>query len=188
MSSLRFNPPKKWNNQNRNSLYLGLSQLIIDVVNTLGEKSNLKMLEIGSYNGESTSMFASCGIFKEIHCIEPFSGNEQANEIFERNWDDVVDDFYNNIKHFDNIILHKDYSYNIFNKFPDKYFDFIYIDASHNYEDVKRDILMFLPKTNHLIGGHDYQKNWQGVVIAVNEIFNHPHKTYIDGSWVFSIL
>jgi hypothetical protein len=177
MSSLRFNPSKRWDNHVGNNNYLGISQLIIEVFNTLREGSNLKMLEIGSYNGESTSMFASSGIFDEIHCIEPFNENCET----------VVDEFSVNIRYFNNIILHKDYSYNICNKFPDKYFDFIYINTNHKYEDIKQDILMYLPKTKYLIGGHNYQTNSRGVVMAVNEIFNTPHKTYMDGSWVHSI-
>lgn len=187
MSSLRFNPPNDWGNGISNNYYLGLSQLIIEVANTLNKNGNLRMLEIGSYKGESTSMFASSGIFKEIHCIEPFSGDEEANLIFNEDWKTVISEFDINIRHFNNITLHTDYSYNIFHKFPDKYFDFIYIDANHDYESIKQDILMYLPKTKHLIGGHDYQLNWPGVTAAVNEIFDTPHRTYADGSWIYSI-
>ena len=67
MSSLRFNPNPEWNNAWGNRFYLGLTQLIFDVYSTLRDKPNLKMLEIGSYKGESTFMFASLGIFDEIH-------------------------------------------------------------------------------------------------------------------------
>ena len=56
------------------------------------------------------------------------------------------------------------------------------------YEDVKKDLELYLPKTNHLIGGHDYQKEWPGVIKAVEEIIGKPHKTYIDESWAHSII
>ena len=42
------------------------------------------MIEIGSYLSESTMMFASSNIFTEIHCIEPFSGYEEFNDMFLR--------------------------------------------------------------------------------------------------------
>ena len=71
------------------------------------------MIEIGSYMGESTMMFASSNIFTEIHCIEPFSGYEEFNDMFAINWDIVYDEFKTNTRHFDNITLHKDFSYNI---------------------------------------------------------------------------
>ena len=37
-------------------------------------------------------------------------------------------------------------------------YDFIYIDASHEYEDVLNDLKMFLPKlkSNGIIAGHDW--------------------------------
>ena len=93
MNSLRFNPPKEWNLMTSgNRYYIGLNLLIIDVLNTLSNKTNLKMLEIGSYKGESTFMFASSGIFDEIHCIDPHQGNEQANDIFNDSWEEIQED------------------------------------------------------------------------------------------------
>jgi len=188
-NSLRFNPQKEWNLMSSgNRYYIGLNILIIDVLNTLSSKYNLKMLEIGSYKGESTFMFASSGIFDEIHCIDPHQGDEQANGIFNDSWEEIQQEFKLNTRYFNNITLHQDYSYNIVDKFEDGYFDFIYIDASHEYEDVKKDLELYLPKTNVLIGGHDYQKEWPGVVEAVEEVVGTPHKTYIDGSWIYSVI
>jgi hypothetical protein len=187
MNSLRFNPPTQWNRMWGNRYFLGMTKLLYSLYNTLQSQSNLKMLEIGSYKGESAFMFASLGIFDEIHCIDPYEGEEEANGIFQETWENVLNEFTINTRHFSNIILHRDYSFNIVDKFPDQYFDFIYIDANHEYEPVKRDIELYLPKTKHLIGGHDYQENWPGVLKAVNEIFGTPHSTFEDGSWAHSL-
>jgi hypothetical protein len=59
-------------------------------------------------------------------------------------------------------------------RFPDNYFDWIYIDGNHRYEFVKRDLEMFLPKVKlqGLVGGDDYGSPgwWQdGVTRAVDE-------------------
>ena len=58
-------------------------------------------------------------------------------------------------------------------KYPNEYFDIVYIDASHEYEYVKQDILNWLPKVKlgGIICGDDYTRGWPGVVMAVNEIF-----------------
>jgi hypothetical protein len=45
--------------------------------------------------------------------------------------------------------------------FPDEFFDFVYIDASHDYEPVRQDILAWWPKikVGGIIGGHDYKNS-----------------------------
>lgn len=52
--------------------------------------------------------------------------------------------------------------------------DFLFIDASHDYDSVKHDIECWLPcmKVGSIISGHDYnQPYWEGVTRAVNEFF-----------------
>lgn len=184
MYSLRFNPPPEWRGGGRNLHFMGLCSLLTELASIYNGKNKLRMLEIGSYKGESTFMFASLGIFEEIHCIDPYEGEEEANIILNDNWDNVKNEFKINTRHFNNITTHQDYSYNIVDKFPDNYFNFIYIDAEHTYESVKRDIELYLPKCGHIIAGHDYQKAWSGVVRAVDEIIGKPDRRYIDGSWM----
>ena len=49
--------------------------------------------------------------------------------------------------------------------------DFLYIDANHQYEHVRRDIEWFWPHIakNGVLAGHDYDLTLEGVVRAVNE-------------------
>jgi hypothetical protein len=55
--------------------------------------------------------------------------------------------------------------------------DFVYIDASHAYEDVKSDINAWFPKirNNGVLGGHDFQPLGQSVVRAAVE-FAHQER------------
>ncbi len=145
------------------------------------------MMEIGSYRGESTFMWASSGMFNEIIAVDPYEGKtDNKNEYFNEDWGTIKRDFWTNTRYFNNINLVQDYSYNIIDNYPDNYFDFIYIDASHEYEDVKRDIEISLPKVKRggLIGGHDYQPEWPGVKKAVDDIIGTPNLTFEDESWV----
>jgi hypothetical protein len=45
--------------------------------------------------------------------------------------------------------------------FPDEFFDFIYIDGSHDYEPVKQDVISWWSKVKvgGVIGGHDYKNS-----------------------------
>jgi hypothetical protein len=75
--------------------------------------------------------------------------------------------------------------------FRDEHFDFVYLDGSHFYEDVLRDIKLWLPKVRlgGLIGGHDYMTSrgvHQGVRRAVDEIFGKDSvRAYDNGSSVW---
>lgn len=55
--------------------------------------------------------------------------------------------------------------------FPNKFFDFIYIDAAHDYDNVKADIQAWMPKLKDrgIIAGHDIDHH--GVRKAVQEYF-----------------
>lgn len=186
--SLRFNPPPKWNQTHSlNRYFFGLVDFNFFILNHFNGKGNLKMMEMGSYRGESTFIWASSGQFSEIVAVDPFEGEtDNKNEYFDDDWSTVKRDFWTNTRNFNNIKLVQDYNYNVINNYPDEYFDFIYIDASHDYESVKRDIQISLPKIKKggLIGGHDYEETWSGVIEAVNEIFGKPHQTFMDESWV----
>ena len=54
--------------------------------------------------------------------------------------------------------IHRGYSLDVVGEFPDEFFDFIYIDADHTYEGVKRDLEDWYPKMKKggVFCGHDY--------------------------------
>ena len=184
MATQRFNACFEWrkSGSNKNYQFLGFLHLIDYISNLLPDNS--KALEIGSYMGESAKITAASGIFNEIVCIDPFEGKESFNNIFGYTWEDVEAEFNNNIKYFDFINHIKDYSYNVINSYDDGYFDFAYIDASHEYEDVMRDIkdCIIVVKKGGIIAVHDY--SWDTVKQAVTETFGNNIKQFKDTSWL----
>lgn len=59
-------------------------------------------------------------------------------------------------------------------RFPDRHFDFVFIDADHTYEGVSADIDAWRPKVRPggMLLGHDYNhRDFPGVVRAVDERF-----------------
>lgn len=58
----------------------------------------------------------------------------------------------------DRVILVRELSERAATLFPDAVFDFIYIDAAHGYQEVKRDLTAWYPKLKRggLFAGHDY--------------------------------
>jgi hypothetical protein len=59
--------------------------------------------------------------------------------------------------------------------FPDESLDFVFIDAGHTYEDVKKDIELWIPKVKNggIISGHNWHHpKFPGVTQAVNELLS----------------
>lgn len=81
-------------------------------------------------------------------------------------------------------------------EFKNNSVDFVFIDAGHEYEEVKADILVWLPKIKKggVIAGHDYNGfnkpgGYPGVNQAVHEIFGKEViEDYIDEDcWLVKI-
>ena len=183
MNTQRLHTPH-WFKGNINNMFFGFVDMLTEL-KTIKDK-NTTMIEIGSYMGESTMLFASSQIFDKIYTIEPHEGHEIFNENHGYSWELVKQQFEINTRYFDNISLISDYSYNVVDTFEDNSIDFIYIDANHLYESVKQDLTLYYPKVKPggYIGGHDYQKDWPGVVTAIHEIIGYPEKVFDDGSWI----
>ena len=190
MNSLRFNPYKVTGYPDRvhhNYQFLGFINLLNTVVNNVGKNSI--MIEIGSFMGESTMLFASTCYFDKIYSIDPYDGDDMGIEVHFNNWNFVQEQFKINTRYFDYIEQINDYSQNTYNQFQDNSIDFIYIDADHTYESVKRAIELFIPKLKKggIIGGHDYSDDWPGVKRAVTEIIGKPTWYFKDTSWLHKI-
>ena len=162
----------------------GLTNLIQFVGKTLG--SGLKMVEIGSYAGESSEIWAKSGLFYKIICVDAWKNEydqtdyaSKTAELAEKKFDEIAAK-YQCINKF------KSDSIKAANAFEDGSFDLVYIDAMHTYEAVKADIEAWLPKVRKggFISGHDYNKVFGGVIQAVNEKFGTPDHVFRDFSWI----
>jgi len=164
---------------------------LLDLINELGDVSDKTMVEIGSFIGESTIIFAKH--FKHVTAVDPFLPNYDpmdptCNSGF--NFDDVYQEFKNTIEEEKTkVTIYKMMSCDAVGPLNGEKFDFIYIDGLHTYEGVKNDIMDYLPfvKEGGVIGGHDYgtpHNHLLGVTKAVDEVFGKPDKTFKDGSWI----
>jgi len=159
---------------NRHENWFGFKSFY-DYVLTLGYDS---YVELGVWKGDSISYMAKRLKEKskevKIYGVDLFDRWDCQNksikndikfiyEIYNKN---LVDDGVR-----DMIIDIKDYSWNAASQFDDRSVDFVFIDADHSYESVKKDIIAWMPKVKHkgLLAGHDYF-NTCGVKEAVDEL------------------
>ena len=81
------------------------------------------------------------------------------------------------LKNCPDIEFIKDISSNAVKRFKDNELDFVYIDASHSFNDIWRDINLWYPKVKigGILAGHDYcDEHWQ-IQKAVN-LFCQQHR------------
>ncbi len=207
MITQRFNP--EWYQGTMNVQYMGMLELIATIANipymeggSRIAQGGMKLIEIGSYMGESTAIFGMSGMFSEIHAIDPHDGVEDFNVKHFHSWETVANEFKINTRHWDYIKHHKDYSYNVADQFEDAEYDMLYIDGAHDYDSVVRDIELYMPKLKDggIVCGHDYMMpmldeetmcvEWKdaphpGVKQAINEMLGDPHYKFSDSSWMF---
>lgn len=152
------------------------------------------ILELGTWTGGSFKIFKECFPEANIICVDLF---DFQGDLQEREFNELA----LNYKDYGKIKMNTNDAYKMF---KENHFDFIYIDANHEYEQVKADITNYLPlvKKNGFIGGHDYSNDisvfgnvdetemkriLKNVIKAVNETVGEPDKTFIDGSWIKKI-
>lgn len=143
--------------------------------------------EIGVWKGELSSAILTHTQPKQLHLIDAWIAYPNASGVMkekdgqpgaeEERYQHVLQLFSTQIAN-DQIVIHRELSNIAATKFPDNFFDWIYIDAGHTYEDVKQDLDLYVPKVK--IGGYimgdDYNPHaWPGVVQAVDELRAMPH-------------
>jgi len=150
------------------------------------KRPDLHVLEIGSYKGESAKLFLGTGLVEHITCIDAWENGYDPLDIashatpmaeVEAEFDQLLGPRVTKIKGRSNQVPHL---------IRDQSIDVVYIDACHQYQAVREDILLYLPKVvlGGILAGHDLP--WPGVRKAVKELLGNV-TTFPDGSWAISI-
>jgi predicted O-methyltransferase YrrM len=150
------------------------SPLYHKIVNHFPNKSHF--VEVGVWKGMSAAFMAVEIINSEkdikFDCIDTWEIVEESKTGIPDDWyENLYETFLKNItpvKHIINPI--KKISWEAAEDYKDKSLDFVFIDAAHDYDSVKKDINAWFPKIKDggIIAGHDYEL---GVKTAVDEYF-----------------
>lgn len=121
---------------------------------------NIKnIIEIGAYIGESTELFKEFLGEVNIITIDPFFDLPDENDLLNKaDFSKIEDAFNKRMFTRNNYAKLKFTSDDAFQFLKTQFFDLIYIDGLHTYEQVCKDIDNYLPllKPGGLITGHDY--------------------------------
>ena len=118
-------------------------------------------VEVGCWKGRATFAFLA-NIPRDqfsLHCVDTFLGSEEHQETLKGKSTRVeFEETLRSRELLDQVNIIQKESVMAAEEFEDESVDLVFIDAAHDYENVKLDILSWLPKLkpNGLMIGHDY--------------------------------
>jgi predicted O-methyltransferase YrrM len=161
----------------------------------LNAPENALFIELGTFLGRSAAYMGQ--LIKEsgknidfitVDLFEP-SGNDHAafiqKDMFEVVISNIkncgVEDYVTVVKGSTQALIEI-----IKKRFPGRLIDFVFIDADHRYEGVKKDITSYWPllKKGGTMAGHDYNLN--DVKCAVHDIFTINQLRFYLNTWMYT--
>ena len=164
------NPKKPWLN-----IAGATSEMELDWLHYNAHDKKL-VYEIGAFFGRSTVALLASG--SPVTTVDDFQGMRQEKMTKEFR-DNIYHEFLNNTRKYDNLsVLKIDHAFFT----PSEECDMVFIDGSHLYDHVMRDIQKFKNHKNILICGHDFTW-WQSVREAVVHNFGNKIKLHGPNLW-----
>jgi predicted O-methyltransferase YrrM len=152
-----------------------------------------RILEIGSYLGASTTAIGHAILGREIalYCLDCWH-DYQTQGFFEHTLvgstatdGDIFSKFQASTRFLGTQLRILKGTTEQFKDFlPTGFFDLIFIDAAHDYENVCNDLLISMKSLvpGGVLLGHDYHSDGHGVVAAVNQIIYESQDIVIKGT------
>ena len=158
--------------------------------NSVAQKyDNAHFVEIGCWKGRSTSCMGveilNSNKNIKFDVVDTFRGSAEHGNV---DSDKLFNEFTTNTEPVRSAIntVHKMTSLQASELYADNSLDFVFIDASHDYENVMADIKAWYPKIKFggTMSGDDYCPGWEGVMRAVDEYFGAGNiKVYGTQHW-----
>lgn len=141
-------------------------------------KDGAHFVEVGSWKGRSTAFMAveiiNSGKEIDFICCDTWLGSNEPKHLADESVKNgtLYNEFLQNIMLVeDHISIMRMPSLELAGKFVDGSLDFVFIDAAHDYDNVRTDILAWWPKIKPggVLAGDDFR--FRGVNKAVLELF-----------------
>jgi hypothetical protein len=131
------------------------------ITNLIKQMNEPIICEVGVHKADNFKLLL-CDNVKIAFGIDIWKNTENIGENDNLVSQQELDTMYENVKkefiNDNRVKFIREFSTTASKQFEDEYFDFIYIDADHQYDAVLKDLRAWYPKLKKggIIGGHDY--------------------------------
>ena len=143
------------------------------------------IVELGAWLGKSSAYLCD-NAPQNIIIIDTLKGSPNELQTFHKlaTETDIYNIFQSNMEGREYTAI-RETSLQASKQFEDNSLDAVFIDLTHTYEEVKQDILTWLPKVKQggILGGDDYHEVWPGVIQAVKELL--PDSLIIGDCYIY---
>ena len=143
-----------------------------------GEWGFTEGAEIGVRAGKFSEVLCKAGL--SLKCVDPWgTAGYRAGLLGEDRQEAYYNECVERLAPYDAEIIRRT-SMDAVNGVEDESLDFVYIDGSHEFDDVMMDIIMWSKKVRQggVVAGHDYYKFKRAGVIEAAEVYTKMHKIY----------
>lgn len=152
--------------------------------------SGSTFVEVGCWKGKSISYLA-VEVINSNKDITVYGVDTWNGSVEHKNNPEIVNGtlyktFLDNISPVSHVVKPiRMSSFDACKQFEDESLDFVFIDASHEYEDVKEDIQIWIEKVKKggILAGHDYHH--PPIVRALNELLSDKYRPVSSSCWLY---
>lgn len=143
-----------------------------------GEWGFKKGAEIGVREGAFSEVLCKAMPGLDLTCIDPWDINDIRSKRIGQEQQNI---YYNTcierLKPY-NVKFMKMSSMEAVRSIPDESLDFVYIDGSHEFDDIMRDIIEWSKKVRKdgIIAGHDYYRFKNAGVVQAIDLYTYMHQ------------
>jgi hypothetical protein len=161
-----------------------MSNIGREILPFLCKRKNMVGVEIGVDHAKYSKYLLKTGLFDFFYCVDDWNAtfydvlDDSGNPLKLLFSSDLIyKSAKNNLSDFDNVSVIRKTSKDAVLQFEDSYFDFIYIDSNHLYDNVLDDIKLWWPKLKlgGLLCGDDYINGYNEI-----EYENIKYKAIIE--------
>ena len=159
------------------------------LLSLLGDRPNMLILEVGSWLGRGTSRIFANHVAQHgghLVCVDTWEGNPGVDhhDKFKETADPMVG-FIANMKEWQLskfVTMIRADSLTAHQFLANQTFDFVFIDANHQYSFVSQDIKNYMPKVKSggIFSGHDCETRFESLSDEVRAlVLEHPEDDYL---------